>query len=446
MISLVKDRLKEKECIRIIAMVVIFQAAVCLYFYTRGSESFDSYLSVLIPSLLLMIGFTLVGFGLGGDKPYITICLIMIAIGNSIQVLVGKYTAVRFITIELMAFMIAVIGTVVCLFFQTRIKSEVQYVCLCFVITLMYMLMLLAGKEINGTKAWIYVGSISVQLTEITKLLTLVCFGSVLSSKRRTDIQKLLMSGSVLVLNILGLILVHELGTAIVLCIVFLTLVLLYFKKIKYFLYIAGTTFSCAIGGGLVLKISDKLYQAGNHFVLVRYGEYLHSKMMNRIFLFRAYETDPYGKGYQMMMARKALSLCRWFRSPYDNLNIPVQEADYVFVALLLKFGLIMGLLVLLLLLTMNALGLKIGVLNEEETVLGVTVSGFAMSMLSSSLLTIFGSTNYFLLFGLPIVFLSAGGSSQLATFIMVLYTICTSGKIRDNVKVRRVSYVREIQ
>ena len=439
-----KERLLTKECWRLLSLVILLQITMCLYFYTRSSEAFDSYLSVLIPSFVLMTTFAMIGFCLDGNKAYIMLCLLLMAVGNSMQILVGKKTATGFITIEIAAFLFAIVGTLTCLFFQTHIKMEVQYAVYCAMVMMIYIILFVVGKEFNGTKAWIMIGPVSVQLTEVAKLVVLLCFGTVFSSKRKTNFQKLVLSGAIMILNTLGLILVHELGTAIVIYLVFMVLVLLFFENIKYFACIAGSSIACGLTGGMFLKIMDNMYKSGSQFILARYGEYLYSKLTGRIFLFRSFENDPYGKGYQMMMARKALNLCEWFHSPFDNVNIPVQEADYVFVALLLKFGLVMGILVLIILLSMNVLGLKIGVFTRKSNVLGITVAGFALSLLLSSFLTIFGSTNYFLLFGLPIVFLSAGGCSQLVSFIMVFYTIIMSGDIPPHRKSRRVFNANE--
>lgn len=55
-----------------------------------------------------------------------------------------------------------------------------------------------------------------------------------------------------------------------------------------------------------------------------------------------------------------------------------------------------------------------------------MTANGFVYTIYFQALIAILGTTNAFLIIGVAIPFLSAGGSSQMVTFAMVCYLIYT--------------------
>ena len=91
---------------------------------------------------------------------------------------------------------------------------------LIFVTTItIYLFLLIFGKEINNTKAWISLGTISLQLTDVCKIIALISISLIIRDENLSEKNKSVISIIMLCIHSVFLFLLNELGT---LCIILL--------------------------------------------------------------------------------------------------------------------------------------------------------------------------------------------------------------------------------
>lgn len=93
--------------------------------------------------------------------------------------------------------------------------------------------LILFGKSINGTKAWIIIGNISIQISDLVKL-AFVYFNALLYSTDYRENIKFKISTIFFVVISGLLILINELGTILVNLVVYLTMISLFIKERKH--------------------------------------------------------------------------------------------------------------------------------------------------------------------------------------------------------------------
>jgi cell division protein FtsW (lipid II flippase) len=127
---------------------------------------------------------------------------------------------------------------------------------------------------------------------------------------------------------------------------------------------------------------------------------------------------DPYGAGYQLLQGKKALWIAGLFGNRVNFNAIPVVESDMAFIALVNSFGMIMGFIAILLFVRIMRSGSKLCMhLLETSKADAVVVYGLTVLLFAQAMLVILGSCNIIPLAGLPIPFLSRGGTYQALVF-----------------------------
>ena len=127
---------------------------------------------------------------------------------------------------------------------------------------------------------------------------------------------------------------------------------------------------------------------------------------------------DPYGSGYQLYQGRKALWMAGLFGNSINFTAIPVAESDMAFVALVNSFGWIMGIFALICFTRIIISGCMLSLrlvhvqLQDSIVLFGATIMIFLQAMI-----VILGSCNVIPFTGLPIPFLSRGGTYQAIVF-----------------------------
>lgn len=404
-------------------------------FFLSTKGYLNDYLSIVVPCCVISILIITTTKIFDGDFPFAIVSVIFFNVGVTMQVMVCKSTIRKVILTESIAFLLAIIGVIALIYIQKKLKSRYQITLYIGVILFLYVILIAFGKTINGTRAWISIGSLTLQLTEIIKLLSICSMAEIFSRKDLSDKRKILLCLLILIVNAVFMSKVHEIGTLIILGLTFLSLAFLFLKKTVFAAGLAGFGLigSLSLLGGSYL--CSTLYHQKASGLIIRWGNYIYSKFWKRFQILVDLDSlDPFNEGFQAVSARKALALSSWFGSPY-KIKIPVAEADYVFTALILNMGLVFALAVLLLLLVFFVQGMKICVSNRKNTRRQTLIAGLICSVSISSILMILGSTNVFLVVGVPVFFLSNGGSCTLFSFFTVLYTLFSSCNNIDKIK-----------
>jgi len=420
---------------KIAGFILLLELSMSLYLYTRGR--LDMYLEILIPITvlsMLTLGITMI---LRSDMIFGVICVLLLNIGVTIQIMAGKASMTRLTANYVVSFLLGLVSLAAVQALEKRVPKEKRRTFWMCAAGLCYVILLIFGSRVNGTKAWLKFGSFTFQMTEVIKILSICCLASVFADSRLSEKRKVLYASFFLLLNGLLLFFVNELGTLVIMVAVCFIYCLLFLSEIKYFLMFAGTLGGMAAGGLGISFVLNRLYEGGRIRFLTRCGAVVWGKFLSRIQLLTAPDKmDPYGMGYQSLTARKAISLGGWFGSEY-SVKIPVGESDYVFASLILHMGVFMAITVILLFCGLLIRGIAI-YLRQNERYEQILAAGFIYLLFIQSFLTILGSSNFFLLMGMPIAFLSSGGSNLLSVFFMMFYLIY-AGRKRDLTEEERV-------
>lgn len=408
-------------------LILLLESSMSLYLYTRGR--LDIYLEILIPITLLSLFILGITNILRSDMVFAVICVLLLNIGVTMQIMAGKDSMVRLAVIYTISFILGIVALVIMRALEKRVPKEKRRTFWMSATGLCYIILLVFGSRINGTKAWLKFGSFTLQMTEVIKVLSICCLASIFGDSRLSEKRKVLYASFFLLLNGLLLFAVSELGTLVIMVVICFICCLLFLPRIKYFLLFFGMLGGMSAGGIGMSCILNGLYESKRINFLTRCGAAVWGKFFSRLRLLTALdEMDPYGIGYQSLTARKAISLGGWFGSDYP-VKVPVGESDYIFASLILNMGVLMAIMVILLFCGLLIRGIAI-YMRQRDRYGQILAAGFIYLLFIQSLLTILGSSNFFLLMGMPVAFLSSGGSNLLTVFFMMSYMIYAGRKI----------------
>lgn len=438
----------------------------------------DLYLSVMLPFIIIC----LFQFGVtalyDSSVRYATLTVILIFLGASLQIMLmlpaedasGAYKLAIFAGVGTVAGLIGVpLLNYVFNYMNKRLAALLTLGGAAF----LYLLLLVAAPNISGTKAWLVIGSVSFQLTEVTKVLAVVTFACIYTDSSIVPFRRLLYAVAALAMHGIGLILVNELGTLVVICIIFVVLGASFLPSAKGLIAVVlagllcvaalvGFSYKCykiwyaepaaeqtvqetettAEGETVVAETNadgepaaatepatEAARPAKTHGRLynkiVGKAADVFYKIRTRLILVIAPESlDEYGEGYQAKMARKAMLVTGWLGTSEEyEQNVPVIESDYIFLYVLMKIGIVGAFIVLAMLIAMmmetvikvNAGG------NVTESAAAI---GFICCIVVQSIITAASSAGLIPTVGLTFAFLSDGGSATVMNYIMTYFIL----------------------
>lgn len=269
------------------------------------------------------------------------------------------------------------------------------------------------GKEISGSRIWLGIGSFSFQPGELAKILIVMFLAAYLAANRemlsvftwkvgpfhlpdpRALLPMLLMWG----LSLIVVVFEKDLGSALVVFFVFLSM-----------LYVATGKKTYVVAGVLLAGIGAVAMWSMFSHVQVRVSTWL----------------DPFadasGTGYQLCQAIYSMADGGIFGVGIGNGmcdKIPVVESDYIFAAIAEEGGLL-GAAGLLLLYVCFAVRGMVTAGRAKSDVSSFIACGLTASIVLQAFIIVGGVTRLIPLTGLTLPFVSQGGSSLLASFIVV--------------------------
>jgi cell division protein FtsW (lipid II flippase) len=277
---------------------------------------------------------------------------------------------------------------------------------------------LILGYEVNGARLWIDLGPVSVQPGEFLKIVLVVFIASYLAETRTLLTSARMRIGPIsfpplpyflpmLVLFAAVMLIVvrlNDLGTA-----------LLFFGTFLTMLFVAtGRRSYVAIGLVLFLAGSFVAYQLFGH-------------VQARVNVWLDPFADPLGAGFQPVRALYALGrggvfgegLGQGIVTLGGGLTIPFVHTDFIFTAIAEELGLLGAFALLGFAAVVVFRGLRIAALARDDFGALLAV-GLTASLGLQTLIIIGGNTKLIPLTGITLPFVSYGGSSLLASFIMV--------------------------
>jgi cell division protein FtsW (lipid II flippase) len=295
------------------------------------------------------------------------------------------------------------------------------------------------GQSVNGARLWVHVGGIQFQPGELAKIMLIVFLAGYLREKREVLAQGRLKDfGPLLAIwgaAMLVLVETNDLGSA-----------LLYFGIFLAVLYVAtARLWPVAVGGGLFLAGATTVYYFVQR-VETRVTIWLHPWTEHKVYcaksgtrLFRQ-ECDSY------QLVRSLYSIANGGfggeglgKGTFANANgtelLPYLHTDFIYSALAQELGLVGAAALLLVFMLFCLRGFRIALLAQDGfsklLALGLTF-GFALQ----TFIIVGGILRLIPLTGITLPFVSYGGSSVVANFVLLAGLLLVSHRANSTAQI----------
>ena len=347
---------------------------------------------------------------------------------------------------------------------------------------ILLILVLLFGSTAGGAKSWFEIGNIKIQPSEFAKFTTALALSKILSSSKKTfvSLKHQITNYTIILIPTLLIFLQNDLGTSLVFssfilvffreglsgyvllavlgilllsflsivinpyilsCTIILVISILYFrtsKRVRSFkissilIIISNLTilFSSSLYNGV--KIPSWIPLLGNN----TFG--LPPHQIDRIDVFLGKTIDPLGSGYNLLQSKIAIGSGGLFGKGFLNGTqtrfdfVPEQSTDFIFCTIAEQWGFIGSLLFITI---FTILLIRIITLAERQKSKFCRVYGYSVAcILFTHLVINIGMTIGLMpVAGIPLPFISAGGSS-LISFTILLFTFLNLNSYRKNI------------
>jgi cell division protein FtsW (lipid II flippase) len=285
------------------------------------------------------------------------------------------------------------------------------------------------GREINGARLWVAFGPVRFQPAEFGKILLVVFFAAYLvdirealtvSTRRVLGVplppfRYLAPLLTIWVLSMVLMIFMKDLGTS-----------LLFFGALLALLYVAtGRFFYVVVGLVLFVAGAALLY-------------FIFPHVQTRIDIWLDPWKDPSGKGYQIVQSLFALAAGGLFGRGLGqgylimqsgHTIIPALETDFIFSAIGEELGLVGAVGIILLFLIFTYRGFRIAA-RARDDFSRLLATGLTSIFALQAFLIMGGVIKLIPLTGITLPFVSYGGSSIVANFVLLALLLRTSDRV----------------
>ncbi|MDP7663794.1 MAG: rod shape-determining protein RodA [Nitrospinota bacterium] len=303
------------------------------------------------------------------------------------------------------------------LVFDYHTISKLSYLFYAVVVASL-VLVFVIGRVVYGAKRWIVMGPVRVQPSELAKLAVILVIARYFGTRESTEPLKFrdLIIPFILVIIPVGLVARQpDLGTAMTILMIAVVMVLVVGMERRVLLYLASAGVAVLPVGWLFLKDYQK----------------------RRILTVFNPDADILGAGYQSMQSKIAVGSGEiWGKGLLQGTQsrlhfLPEKHTDFIFSVLSEELGFVGGavLLILFLVFIQRCFQTALNAADKEGTLIAV---GVGTSFFLYTMLNIGMTLGIFPIVGIPLPFVSYGGSASLTSFIAVGLVL--------NVRIRRRS------
>lgn len=285
-----------------------------------------------------------------------------------------------------------------------------------FVMIGLLALVFLFGTEHNGAKSWLDLGIINFQSSEFVKTLIILYMATIYGDKKKWDNENDLLKPLVIPIICVALIMIEpDLGTAIIAAgITFMLFIELPIKK------------------GKVMRLIYLLMAIGAAILFILYSTNSLNKIMTPAQVSRFDFRKPCSRylektGYQVCNSYIAINNGGLYglglgNSKQKNLYLPESYTDFIFPIIVEEFGLIgVGILFFgYLLLLFSILTIARNATNLRNSMIAF---GTFIYILIHLVINLAGVTGLFIMTGVPLPFMSYGGSFVINLFVLLSLT-----------------------
>jgi rod shape determining protein RodA len=276
------------------------------------------------------------------------------------------------------------------------------------IIVLISLFVVYLFEPVNGAQRWIPLGFFKLQPAEFAKVVVILLLAALLSPSNRDEIGRRQLNWP----TVFRAILVVAVPAALILMEPDLGTTLVFGFILFVMLFVAGATWRqmVALTASAALGI----------FVILQQG-WLEQYQLNRIEVLFNPNIDPQGIGYNMLQSRYAIGSGQllgkglFAEGTQTSFNyVPEQETDFIFTAVAEQLGFIGAVLVLAAFAVIIWRLLVIAV-NARDRFGALIAAGLAAMMMFHVFVNVGMTIGIMPVTGLPLPFLSAGGSFYLA-------------------------------
>lgn len=265
-------------------------------------------------------------------------------------------------------------------------------------------LVLLLGSDVYGSRRWIELGGFQLQPSEPAKLLTIVLLAKLIAAGGGASLpgRVFLLTLALAALPALLVFKEPDLGTSIVFLAVWLGMVYIGGARTRHLGLLAGVA---VVALPFVMLVA------------------IHGYQKDRLAIFFNPERDPLGTGFNINQAAISIGSGGWFgkglthgtQTQLDFLR--TQTTDYIFSVLGEELGFVGAMVLLLLFALLLVRGLRVAMTAQDE--FGrLVATGIVVMVLTQVFINIGVNVRLFPVTGIPLPFISQGGSSLLTMFM----------------------------
>ena len=369
--------------------VMLFYFSAFLLLWLKDFAWQAAALAVAVP-VMIWLGVNFLPRLFPADKLLLSLTNFLCALG----VLVLYATNPAYAYQQAVYYGVGLAAMVVCIYLVRIIKHWRIPVYLLMPVSLALLaLPLIIGRETNGAKNWFYVGSLSVQPSEIVKLSLLLIISHFMS--RRKFLPWLIFA-----VGCLGLLMLQkDLGTALM------------YYGVTLMLYYASSSNLLLTGIGLA---------GGAGAAVLGYKMFAHVK--RRVAIWQNPWSDYDNAGYQLVQGLMAIASGGMFGvglglgSPR---TIPVYHTDFIFAVICEQFGVIFGLCVLLMYVAIIWRGATTA-MAARTSLHGLLAMGATLMIGLQTFVIIGGVIKLIPLTGVTMPFVSYGGTSLVSSMCLI--------------------------
>lgn len=294
-------------------------------------------------------------------------------------------------------------------------RTIARYAYFLYVLTILSLIwVLFKGKTGFGASRWLSLGFISFQPSELAKIIVILVLAKYFDDKNKKEPYEwrdLIFPIMIIILPTLLTLKQPDLGTSIVLVLIFLTII--FFAGFAFRVYLFLVT------GGIISFISLWLLDKYEIFKLLK------PYQKERLLVFINPNLDPLGSGYHIIQSKIAVGSGGFFGKGFlggtqSQLSfLPQQHTDFIFSVLAEEWGFLGTILLLSLYLLFILWGGKTVMLAKDK--LGALIAGGVIATIFIYTIINIGMTIGLMpVVGLPLPLMSYGGSSVVCTMIGV--------------------------
>lgn len=303
-------------------------------------------------------------------------------------------------------FLVFLVAAIVMSRFSRETYKFFAYPVYAAVVGLLVLVELIGGIG-GGSQRWLNLGFMTLQPSELMKpaiILVLARFYETLPVSMTQSWRGLIPAG-ILIGIPAGLVIIQpDLGTSLAIC----------FGGVVI-MFLAGLPLWWFIGAGTAAVVATP----------IAFFTLLHDYQRNRVLTFLDPESDPLGTGYHITQSKIAIGSGGFFGKGFGNGSqshleyLPEAHTDFVFATMAEEWGMIGGLFVLAIFALLMTWGLRVARSSPDRfsSLLAAGMTATIFFYVAINLMMVMGLAP---VVGIPLPFMSHGGSSMMTNMICV--------------------------